>query len=67
MHGATHIRILPSLSQLHRCEKLAIVNLLLLMKWTRHKWVPVTTAWRILSLGKEERPPDMEGSCEYTE
>jgi hypothetical protein len=31
------------------------------------KWVPVTTAWRVLRLRMEERPPDMEGSCEYIE
>jgi hypothetical protein len=31
------------------------------------KWVPVTTAWRVLGLRMEERPPDMEGSCECTE
>jgi hypothetical protein len=29
------------------------------------KWVPVTTAWHVLRLRMEERPPDMEGSCEY--
>jgi hypothetical protein len=33
----------------------------------RGKWVPVTTAWRVLRLRMEERPPDMEGSCEYIE
>jgi hypothetical protein len=33
----------------------------------RDKWVPVTTAWRVLRLRMEERPPDMEGSCEYIE
>ena len=30
-------------------------------------WVPVTTAWRVLRLRMEERPADMEGSCEYME
>jgi hypothetical protein len=34
---------------------------------TRNKWVPVTTAWRVFRLRMEERPPDMESSCEYTE
>jgi hypothetical protein len=29
--------------------------------------VPVPTAWRILGLRMEERPPDMEVSCEYIE
>jgi hypothetical protein len=31
------------------------------------KWVPVTTAWRVLRLQMEEQLPDMEGSCEYIE
>jgi hypothetical protein len=31
------------------------------------KWVPVNTAWRVLGLLTEERPPVMEGSCEYIE
>jgi hypothetical protein len=29
--------------------------------------VPVPTAWRVLGLRMEERPPDMEVSCEYIE
>jgi hypothetical protein len=33
----------------------------------RDKWVPVTTAWRVLRLRMEERPADMEVSCKYTE
>jgi hypothetical protein len=33
----------------------------------RVKWVPVTTAWRVHRLRMEERPPVMEGSCEYIE
>jgi hypothetical protein len=28
-------------------------------------WVPVPTAWRVLGLRMEERPPAMEGNCEY--
>jgi len=31
------------------------------------KWVHVTMAWHFLRLGKDKQPPDMEGSCEYTE
>jgi len=27
----------------------------------------VTTAWRVLRLRMEGRPPDTEGSCEYIE
>jgi hypothetical protein len=33
----------------------------------RDKWIPVTTAGRVLRLRMEERPPDKEGSCEYIE
>jgi hypothetical protein len=29
--------------------------------------VPVLTAWRVLMLRMEERPPAMEVSCEYIE
>jgi hypothetical protein len=29
--------------------------------------IPVPTAWRVLGLRMEERPPDMEVSCEYIE
>jgi hypothetical protein len=29
--------------------------------------IPVSTAWRVLGLRMEERPPDMEVSCEYIE
>jgi hypothetical protein len=32
----------------------------------RYKWVPATMARRASRLRKEERPPFMEGSCEYT-
>ena len=32
-----------------------------------YKSVPVTTASRVLGLRMEERPPDMEDSCEYIE
>ena len=33
----------------------------------QEKWVPVTVEWRVLRLPLEERPPDMEDSCEYIE
>ena len=29
--------------------------------------LPVTTAWRVLRLRKEEQPPDVEGKGEYIE
>jgi hypothetical protein len=38
-----------------------------LLIFIRDKWVPVTTAWRVLRLRMEERPVDMEGSCECIE
>ena len=31
------------------------------------KRFPVNTAWRVLRLRMEERPPNMNGSCEYIE
>jgi hypothetical protein len=34
---------------------------------SRVKWVPVTTAWRVIRLQMKERPPVMKGSCEYIE
>jgi hypothetical protein len=36
-------------------------------KLVHDKWVPVITARRVLGLRMEERPPDMESSCEYIE
>jgi hypothetical protein len=33
----------------------------------RYNLVPVTTAWPVVSLQMDERPADMEGSCEYIE
>ena len=39
----------------------------LLLSPDRDEWVPVTTAWRVHRLRMEERPADMEGSCEYIE
>jgi hypothetical protein len=31
------------------------------------RWVPVTTAWRVLRLWMKESPPAMKSSCEYIE
>jgi len=31
------------------------------------KWFHVTTPWRIHKLRMEERPPNMQGCCKYTE
>ena len=33
----------------------------------RDRWVSITTAWRVLRLRMEERPADIELSCEYIE
>jgi hypothetical protein len=43
------------------------VHFVYLLLLFHDKWVPVTTAWRVLRVQMEERPPDMEGSCEYFE
>ena len=32
--------------------------------WHHDKWVPVTTSWRVHTLRMEERPADVEGSCD---
>jgi hypothetical protein len=31
------------------------------------KWVPITTAFGVVSLRIEERPLDVDGGCEYIE
>ena len=46
-------------------QRLQIIGYILLS--VRDEWVPVTTAWRVLRLRMEERPADMEGSCECIE
>jgi len=30
-------------------------------------WVPITTAWHVLTLRMEDTAPNLEGSWEYTE
>jgi hypothetical protein len=43
-------------------------NCFCMMQLVSHdKWVPLTTAWRVLRLQMEEQPLDMEGSCECIE
>jgi hypothetical protein len=59
--------------QLHNLKQyLNVSSLILILKVyilesvftkIRVKWVPVTTAWRVLGLRMEERPPVMEGSA----
>jgi hypothetical protein len=34
-----------------------VLQLVLQLHYTHVKWVPVTTAWRVLRLRMEERPP----------
>jgi hypothetical protein len=46
-------------------QRLQIIGYILLS--VGDKWVPVTTAWRVLRLRMEERPADMEGSFECIE
>jgi len=43
------------------------VNLFAFSAKTFRKWVPVTTAWRVLKLRVEGTASDMEGSCEWIE
>jgi hypothetical protein len=52
-HGAEHLKILIISSSRDGTNRV--------------KWVPVTTERRVLRLRMEERPADMEGSCEYIE
>jgi hypothetical protein len=44
-----------------------VLYMFLSLSAVRDKWVPATTARRVLGLRMEERPPDMEGICEYFE
>jgi hypothetical protein len=44
-----------------------ISSFLFLIDVIHVRWVPVPTAWRVLGLRMEERPPAMEGSWEYIE
>jgi hypothetical protein len=44
-----------------------MVVIIIIIIMCHDKWAPVTRAWRVLGLLMEERPPDMEGSCEYIE
>jgi hypothetical protein len=47
--------------------KLKSKNRQVMIKFPMLGGVPVPTAWRILGLLMEERPPAMEVSCEYIE
>jgi hypothetical protein len=51
----------------HLTEWLISVDFTLIKEINRVMWVPVTTAWSVLGLRMEGRPPDVEGSCECTE
>jgi hypothetical protein len=44
---------------------LPLFNLVVGLIHNRVKWVHVTTSWRVLRLRMEQRPPVMEGSCEF--
>ena len=49
---------------------ITVVCYVMSLRWVLYfnitlKSVAVTTAWRVLRLQMEERPPNMEGSCEY--
>jgi hypothetical protein len=51
----------------HKMFKILVLIFVKCHYMAHDKWVPITTAWRVLRLRMEERPPDMEGSCEYIE
>ena len=40
---------------------------MMLLATSSGKWVPITTAFGVVSLRIEEWPPDVEGSGEYIE
>jgi hypothetical protein len=61
----THVTVTHC--QAARAAFSVIINLSTPRGACRVKWVPVITAWRVLRLRMEERPPVMEGSCEYIE
>jgi hypothetical protein len=44
-----------------------IVIVTVIVNYSMLGGIPVPTAWRVLGLRMEERPPDMEVSCEYIE
>jgi hypothetical protein len=56
---------------MHSCHSVVSFNIIKVVKIKFNiksdKWVPVTTAWLVLRLRMEKRPPDMESSCEYFE
>jgi hypothetical protein len=66
-HGKQKILFCSSWQPFPRSNILLPDNLTSCNPLTHVRWVPVTTAWRILGLRMEERPPAMEGSCEYIE
>ena len=67
--GRDKVKLLGS-GQILLCSRVTLSPLAefqMLLNFVHDKSVPVTTAWSVLRLRMEERPVDMEGSCEYTE
>jgi hypothetical protein len=67
--GRDKVKLLGS-GQILLCSRVTLSPLAefqMLLNSVHDKSVPVTTEWRVLRLRMEERPVDMEGSCEYIE
>jgi hypothetical protein len=65
-YKSQYVKVLVGTARLQNMTWISSQNLFFLTNMCV-KWVPVTTAWHVLGLGMEERPPVMEGSCEYIE
>jgi hypothetical protein len=61
------IMLLSRLNPLYECVYIYIYIYTLVYIYIYIYGIPVPTAWRVLGLRMEERPPDMEVSCEYIE
>jgi hypothetical protein len=48
-------------------RSLMVTKIKLLTYADHQQFGVLTTAWRVFRLWMEERPPDMESSCEYPE
>jgi hypothetical protein len=69
-HGATRQQAIaktPAKLSAYQIPRVIIVFVVLVFEVLMLGGIPVPTAWRVLGLRMEERPPDMEVSCEYIE
>jgi hypothetical protein len=63
----TKITIIKHTGLYENFLKFILKNIFCVHDEYRDKWVPVTTARRVLKLRMEERPPDMKGNCDDIE